>query len=220
MSATPPRDDAAAPPVPDVVDVYADVVCPFAYVGLRRLVDRRSALGQSRPLLRVRAWPLELVNGAPLAATTAAADIEALRRAVAPELFRGFDPNTWPLTSLPALALAAHAAHVDAATGERVNLALRAALFERGVDISMPRHLDAIAHEYGLPYPDAADRAEVIAELEHGRALGVPGSPTFVLDGELHFCPSLDIHHDDDGLQIALDRAGFAAVTRRLFGPD
>ena len=51
-----------AAPVP-VVDVFADVRCPFAHVGLRRLVTRRKQLG-AQLLLRVRAWPLELVNDA------------------------------------------------------------------------------------------------------------------------------------------------------------
>ena len=47
------------------VEVFADVVCPFAHVGLRRFVARRAELGRSRPLLLVRAWPLELVNAKP-----------------------------------------------------------------------------------------------------------------------------------------------------------
>ena len=48
------------------IEVYADVWCPFAHVGLHYVVERRSALGRGDVLLDIRAWPLELVNGAPL----------------------------------------------------------------------------------------------------------------------------------------------------------
>ena len=48
------------------VEVFADVLCPFTHVGLHTLIDRRGERGLAEPLLRIRAWPLELVNGAPL----------------------------------------------------------------------------------------------------------------------------------------------------------
>ena len=60
-------------------------------------------------LLHVLAWPLEWVNGAPLDADFVAMEVQALRETVAPELFAGFDPATFPSTSVPALALAAAA---------------------------------------------------------------------------------------------------------------
>src|SRR5206468_3084962 len=49
-----------------VIEVFADVRCPFTHVGLTRFVARRHELGRREPRLRVRAWPLELVNGEPL----------------------------------------------------------------------------------------------------------------------------------------------------------
>ena len=49
----------------DVIEVFADIACPFAHVGLRRFVTERERRGLDRPRLRVRAWPLELVNGKP-----------------------------------------------------------------------------------------------------------------------------------------------------------
>ena len=47
------------------IEVWADVWCPFAHIGIRRLVEERDRRG-SEVHLRVRAWPLELVNGRPL----------------------------------------------------------------------------------------------------------------------------------------------------------
>src|SRR4051812_44589210 len=67
------------------IEVFADIVCPFTHVGLRRLLEARPATGR-RMSVRVRAWPLELVNGTPVAADLAAREIEALRAGVAPHL--------------------------------------------------------------------------------------------------------------------------------------
>ena len=45
--------------------VFADVRCPFTHVGLRRFVQRRDQLGRT-DVVRVRLWPVELVNDEPL----------------------------------------------------------------------------------------------------------------------------------------------------------
>ena len=85
-----------------VIEVYADIWCPFTHVGLRTVVRRRNELGRADVAIRVRSWPLELVNGAPLDADATAAHVEELREQVAPNLFMGFDPNRFPRTTLPA----------------------------------------------------------------------------------------------------------------------
>ena len=96
----------------NVVEVFADVCCPFTHVGLRRLVQRRDEVGGDLELV-VRAWPLELVNGAPLDGDLIAEEIEELRKQVAADLFVGFDRGRFPATSLPALELAAAAYRHD-----------------------------------------------------------------------------------------------------------
>ena len=49
--------------------------------------------------MRVRAWPLELVNGTPLDSAMIGEEVDELRAQVAPDLFTGFDlsgfPGTW-----------------------------------------------------------------------------------------------------------------------------
>ena len=47
------------------LEVFADVGCPFAHVGLRLARQRRDDLGLAGEWMWVRAWPLELVNGKP-----------------------------------------------------------------------------------------------------------------------------------------------------------
>ena len=79
-----------------VLEVFADIGCPFAYVGLRRLVARRDELGRDDVVLRVHAWPLELVNGVPLDRSFIAEEVEVLRDTVPPDLFAGFDPAALP----------------------------------------------------------------------------------------------------------------------------
>src|ERR1700676_508565 len=75
-----------------VVEVFADIWCPFAHVGLHRVVTRRARGPGPDFLIDVRAWPLELVNGMPLDPDTTAHHVRELRAQVAPDLFSHFDP--------------------------------------------------------------------------------------------------------------------------------
>ena len=61
------------------IEVFADISCPFTHVGLRRLVEERARLGRDDVVLHVRAWPLELVNGAPITGDFVGTEIDALR---------------------------------------------------------------------------------------------------------------------------------------------
>lgn len=183
-----------------VVEVFADVRCPFTHVGLRRFVERRRAVGAD-VVLRVRAWPLELVNGEPLDVDHETEIVAALRREVAPDLFAGYDPATFPPSSLPALELAAGAYGQDVPTGERASLALRDALFEEGRDIADPAELRRIASAVGVPPGTEAGRA-VGADWYEGQRRGVVGSPHFFLGEAGVFCPGLRIEQRDGELSV------------------
>ncbi len=78
------------------IEVYADVWCPFAHVSLRSVVQPAQRVGAHDLTLRVRAWPLELVNGVPLDPKVTAAHVAELRTQISPELFAGFDPGAFP----------------------------------------------------------------------------------------------------------------------------
>ncbi len=182
-----------------VIEVFADVVCPFAHAGLRAVAARRAELGRDDVVLRIRAWPLELVNNGPLDPCETAEHVDDLRAQVAPDLFAGFDAAHFPVTSLPALALAAEAYRVGDATGEAVSFALRDALFEEGRDISAPDVLSAIAAAFGLSAEDEASSADVVIDWRRGQARGVQGSPHFFCGDLDAFCPGLRISPAGDG---------------------
>lgn len=160
------------------------------------------------PALRIRAWPLELVNGSPMDPAKALANAEALVGSVAPDLFAARGWWDFPTTTLPALALGAAAAARSDELGETAALRLREMLFEQGEDVGEPAVLAPLADELGLGAIDLDDRSAVLADLERGRAHGVLGSPHFFSEGDDSFCPGLDLSRDESG---ALDvKAHFA----------
>jgi predicted DsbA family dithiol-disulfide isomerase len=175
------------------IEVYADVWCPFAHVGLRCVVERRTQLGRQDVALDIRAWPLELVNGTPLDPETTADHVRDLRAQVAPDLFSNFDPEHFPSTCLPALACVHAAYRKDLRTGEAVSFALRDALFEKGLDISRQDVLSEVARANGVGPSDAADEKSVLTDWHEGVKRDVKGSPHFFCGDHDAFCPSLDI---------------------------
>ena len=181
-----------------VIEVFADVSCPFTHVGLRRLAEMREQKGRDDVVMRVRCWPLQIVNDAPLDAHFIAEEIDDIRAQVAPDLFTGFREEAFPSTTLPALALAAAADVQDVRVGERVSLAMRWMLFEEGIDVSDPAVLRAVADEHGVDWADV-DEARVLADHEEGRRRGVVGSPHFFTPTVDLFCPVLDISRNESG---------------------
>lgn len=193
------------------IEVFADIWCPFTHVGLHAIASARTAAGRDDVGIRVRAWPLELVNGHPMDPEAAARNAAALRDQVAPDLFAHVDVAHFPSSTLEALALTEAAYGIGVAEGERTAFALRDALFERGLDISAGPVLAAIAAGVGVPMPVESDRAAVLAAWEEGRSRGVIGSPHFFCGGRHVFCPSLELTRDDRGLTAARDDAALAS---------
>ena len=189
-----------------VIEVFADIWCPFAHVGLRTIQEERARAGREDVAIWVRAWPLELVNGAPLDAPTTAEHVDELRGQVAPDLFRHFDTATFPTSTLDALALANRAYRAEPQVGELVSFALRQALFEEGRDVSDSATLQQIAHTLGVAMPDDSDSARVVADWHEGERRGVLGSPHFFCGDVDVFCPSLTIMKDPGkGISIHKD---------------
>ena len=200
-----------------LIEVFADVVCPFTHVGLRRLVTYREQVHREDVAIRVRAWPLELVNGEPVPQDLLVEEIAELRQTVAPDLFTGFDPERFPMSSIPALALAAAAYRRDLQMGEHISLALREALFEAGRDLTDPAELARIGEPL-TPDDLRAGEADVQADYAEGRARGVIGSPHFFVDGRGFFCPTLAIERVEGQLHISFDATGFYEFMERCFG--
>ena len=179
-----------------VIEVFADIWCPFAHVGLRTIHEQCARIGRTDVAIWVRAWPLELVNGAPLDTSVTWEHANELRQQVAPNLFRHLEVNRFPISTLDALALANRAYRTDLKAGERVSFTLRDALFEEGRDISDRVTLEHLARELGVDLPDESDRAGVVADWHDGQRRGVLGSPHFFCGDADVFCPSLDITKD------------------------
>ena len=208
------------------VEVFADVGCPFTHLGLLRFVEERRQRRRDDLVLRVRSWPLEWVNGRPLDAAFIAEEVDDIRNQVAPASFRSFTMEHFPVSTLPAMCLAAAATEVGPHVGEQVSLALRVALFEDGLDVADDDVLSRIAADHGLPWPPGKTerlRLEdaVRADWDEGRDRGVIGSPHFyVSTGDGFFCPALNVGRDQHGhLRVHADPEGFTAFLDEVFRP-
>jgi len=192
-----------------MVEVYADIGCPFTHVGLRRFVERRTELGREDVMLWVRSWPLEVVNKKPLDPQFIFEEIIDIREQLTPDLFVGFKSENFPASSLPALALAFSAYNLSPQVGEAVSLRLRHLLFEQGVDVSDSRVLAALAAEFGVQEV-AANQQWVLDDYIAGRDRGVIGSPHFFTATDDFFCPALDVARDESGkLRVCANEASF-----------
>ena len=200
-----------------MIELFADVICPFAHVSLCRLAARRSAVGREDIPIVVRSWPLELVNGEPFDPVKIDEEIEVLRQSVAPDLFGGFDPAAYPSTSMPALALTAAGYRIGTGVGERVAFEVRELLFEKGTDVSDRSVLEDLADRHGIPHGAIDDVDAVTAEYEDGRRRGVVGSPHYFIEGRDVFCPSLDVSKPDGTMRVRFDREQFEAFVRDAF---
>ena len=98
------RDNAGSP---RLVEVFADVWCPFTYVGLHALSEQLSARGYPDVRIWVRSWPLEWVNGKPMEPYEAVRHVVELRGEVAPYLFEEFDGSRFPRSTIAVRALVA-----------------------------------------------------------------------------------------------------------------
>ena len=68
---------------------------PIRARGLARFHAFREQRGLELPVLRVRAWPLEVVNAQPFDGASLVPKIDALRVEVATDRFGRFDPDTF-----------------------------------------------------------------------------------------------------------------------------
>jgi len=186
------------------IDVVSDVVCPWCYIGKRRL-ERALELfdGSGEPAVQVQWLPFELnpqlpADGVERSEYVArkfgarAKDIYArvadVGRSVGIEF--AFDriarqPNTVPAHQL--IALAGQHAKQD----EMVETLFRAYFLE-GVDLTRPDNLVALARQAGIDgeaasacLGDAAQRQAVLADESQAHALGVSGVPFFIFNRRL-----------------------------------
>lgn len=185
------RNDSSGRPSA-IIEVFADVWCPFAHVGLRALNEHLVALGQGDARVWVRSWPLEWVNGRPMHPAAAVAHSVELREQVAPDLFEEFDGTSFPRSTIPVLAMVAKGYKVGFRVGKSLSMEVREVLFEQGRDVADPEILAHVARYFDLGLPGPDDYATVVQDWKEGIERGVRGSPHFFCAGQGMFCPFLD----------------------------
>jgi predicted DsbA family dithiol-disulfide isomerase len=214
-----------------VVDVVSDVVCPWCYIGKRKLETALAELAVREPELAVvRRWhPFQLnpdlpADGIPRQAYleakfgggVRAADIYARVKRVGIEVGIAFDfdrisrqPNTLDAHRLIAWAQQ----RGDANTTDSLLERLFRAYFIEGLLLSEREELVRIASDVGLREDQArallvstAGRADVEAEDREARAVGISGVPFFIFNGKT----AVSGAHDPPTLldAIAAARAG------------
>jgi predicted DsbA family dithiol-disulfide isomerase len=204
-------DNAPAAPTvpPGAIQVWSDLLCPFAYVALLRLRRARERLGLHGIVrLEHRTFPLELFNGPhPRRGTdTEAVGLGQIEPDAQFRVWSGAD-DLYPHTVL----LAAEAVHAASAqsleAGEALDLALRRAFWTQSRSIS---HRQVILEVAGELPEGVIDVAALAAELDSGRRRAsvmadfavsqtdaVAGSPTFRLpDGGALTNPGIAVHWD------------------------
>ncbi len=205
-----------------VIELYGDIGCPFTHVSLRKVMEARRVMGRTDSRIRVRPWPLELVNGHPIAPDLVTHEVADIRSQVAPSSFVGFDPNHYPSSTLAALALVEAAYEIGLEKGEELSLGLRNALFEEGLDIGDAGVLAELAKRYEIAGATEEHAAAVLAEWHAGQRRGVRGSPHFFCRDADVFCPALKISHSESGEFRVLDNheALEAFLVKCLGGPE
>ena len=190
--------------MPDMtVDVVSDAVCPWCFVGKRRLEAALEQTGEDGVSVRWRPYQLDptipaegLDRRAYMKAKfrddSRLAEVHQRLKALGAEVGIAFDfaaikrsPNTLDAHRL--IRWAGEAGVQDAVV-ER----LFSAYFERGEDIGDRDALVRIAQESGMSgedvkrrLADEADAAEVKAEIERAQQLGVSGVPFFIFANKL-----------------------------------
>jgi predicted DsbA family dithiol-disulfide isomerase len=180
---------------PLTIEVVSDVICPWCYIGKRRLEKALAAL-EGEVSAEIRWLPFQLnpgmpPEGMPRAAYRAAkfGSVERSRELDARVAKEGksegiefaFDriertPNTVAAHALVGLAQ-------DQGRGDAAVDALFRAYFEDAQDIGDTETLAAIAHRCGVSgWPRRESATEVAALEQSMRGLGISAVPTFILD--------------------------------------
>ncbi len=225
------------------IEIYSDVICPWCYIGMRRLTEAlRSYDGEVT--LRWRAYQLDPgapAQGQPLlpwlgaryggeararqmfgSAAAAGASAGVTLNFESALVANTFDAHRliWFAGTPQAVPFGA-----DADTQQHVVEALHAAHFTHGRDIAATGTLADVAASVGLDRARvekllASDEGveEVRAELAHGRELGISSVPTFIFAGKYAVTGAQDAATLTSVLDEVARLEGVRPVLRTLAG--
>jgi predicted DsbA family dithiol-disulfide isomerase len=240
LSAATPTPTHAAVQAPLTIDIVSDVVCPWCYIGKRKL-EAALALPQAAglPPVQIRWHPFQLNPdlpeagmprkqyleekfGGPARATEIYARVHAAGVAVGLDL--NFDAIKQQANTLAAHALIAFAQQgagngPDNEVGNRVKEHLLKAYFVEGRFIGSVDVLTQIAAEAGLDADaaraylgNAANRAEIAQADAQARQMGVTGVPFFIFNQKVAVSGAQDPQTLLAAMQQAVDEGASAAV--------
>ena len=216
-------DELAASPAALRVDVFADLVCPWCYVGKKRLDEALLAVRgpsvvnwipfQLNPQMPAGGMPFEQYlatrYGDPELIRPAMAELTAAAKREGVEL--RFDLITRVPNTLRAHQLMQHAAAQGADTGALAE-SLLGAFFGSGLDISDPDLLVSLGSGAGLAetsvlatLDDEKSRSIVLAQEAEARRSGVSGIPDFLVNKRLFVVGA----QSTENLVSVFDRAMF-----------
>jgi len=187
------------------IDIWSDVVCPWCWIGKRRLQAGIALLGDDAPDIEIQWHPFLLdpdADATPVPLREALAlkfgGVERVAQMLAQTQATGraeglpfdFDRGQVRVTTRPAhrlMALAAREGDVDA-----VDEALFHAHFAQGRNLADAEVLVEAGVAGGLDAEDirrflasGAGEAELRARIAQAQAMGIRAVPTFVIDGRL-----------------------------------
>jgi predicted DsbA family dithiol-disulfide isomerase len=184
------------------IDIFSDTICPWCYLGKRRLQLAVAARPQYSVIMTWR--PFELNPDIPVdgldraahlaaragdAARAAEAEADLTRMGLASGIQFRFDLITRLPNSRRSHLLIAHAARLGL-QGEVKERILRA-YFEEGRDIADVETLVQLGEEVGLRAADSrrvlilrAGQDGVVAAERHAQVMGINSVPTFIFEGQ------------------------------------
>jgi predicted DsbA family dithiol-disulfide isomerase len=187
----------ATPPLLVTLDFWADLGCPWCYIGSRRLALAVAHEPDSSVLTRWRSFQLhpEAAEGPDAAhpAPAMSAEVRERIRRMGREVGIAFRPASLDRTPDTALAHRAVLRYDGEARQRAVVAALYAAHFEHGLDISRP---DTVVDETSRAAGESAalvrerlaageGETELAADLLEARLTGVTAAPTYVVTGSV-----------------------------------
>ncbi len=227
------------PPPTGVLQVWSDLLCPFAHVALHELQVARAALPAGSPAAAVelehRVFPLELFNGPhPRRGTdTEAVGLGQISPGAGFRVWTAAD-DLYPHTVLLAAEAVLAAGAQSRAAAVALDAALRTAFWTHSRSISHRQVILEVAREVGDAALDVGalaaaldsgrHRADVMRDFALAQTDAIDGSPTFVLpDGSTVTNPGITVHWQGAwaaGFPVvdSHDRSVYADLLRRAAG--